>query len=383
MSRLSVLTVTAKPSRCSRSTGWAASEGYAPVCTLDDGATSSGTCSSRTRARQRPQRAVGGHLVGDADAVAEPLGARAVQGRPDRLDPGGLPGVDGAVRAGAGRAARSRRGSGRAGSRPRARRGRSRRRRRRGSARPARRPPPTGRPAAWRTAGCRRRSASRPRRPPGCPARTRRASPRRRPRSAGRRRWPAPAPCAPRRTRRRPRPGRGRTRARPGRWPRAAASPRRCARTSPGSAPGSRSRRPAGTSGRARRRRRRAARGSPASSASSSTVCGRSPPSRWSCSSTFGARRSECGVERGSGTTATLAVARGPRQRKVRTHTQQAEHAPDAEHQRDPAELPAAGGLLGGERLGQEHRAQALRHPLDAGTARRSPASRWAPGGRG
>jgi hypothetical protein len=39
--------------------------------------------------------------------------------------------------------------------------------------------------------------------------------------------------------------------------------------------------------------------------------------------------------------------------------------APQAEHQRDGAELPRPGRLAGGERVGEEHRAQALGQPLD------------------
>ena len=54
----------------------------------------------------------------------------------------------------------------------------------------------------------------------------------------------APGRSAPRRRRRRRRPGRARTRGPPGGSRRGAASRRRCARTSPGSAPASRSRRP-------------------------------------------------------------------------------------------------------------------------------------------
>src|SRR3954471_24666322 len=39
--------------------------------------------------------------------------------------------------------------------------------------------------------------------------------------------------------------------------------------------------------------------------------------------------------------------------------------APQAEDQRDPAELPAARRLLSGQRFRQEHRPEPLRHPLE------------------
>ena len=91
---------------------------------------------------------------------------------------------------------------------------------------------------------------------------------------------------------------------------------------------------------RGSRRRRRAARGSRASSASSSTVCGRSPPSRWSCSSTFGraARWSRRSAGRAPGE-----ATRRPRscQRKVSDAEHQPDDAPGGEHQGAPGPAPS------------------------------------------
>src|SRR6266511_696066 len=54
ISRLSVLTVTRKRNRRSRSMGWSAMLAVAPVCTLEVGHISSGTRRSRTKAASRP-----------------------------------------------------------------------------------------------------------------------------------------------------------------------------------------------------------------------------------------------------------------------------------------------------------------------------------------
>ena len=211
--------------------------------------------------RQRAEGAVVGDLVGDPHTVAEPLGVRRRRGRRGcsrcrRPRPRGWSG--GPRRR---RGCRWPTGCGPGGTRPRGRRGRSRRRPGRGTARPARPPRPSGRSGAWRTAAHPPGSECPPRWPPARPRRSRRPSPRRPRRSSAPPRSRAPARTAPRRRRRRPRRGRGRTPARPGGSPRASASPRRCARTSRGTSPASRSRPHPGTSGPGRRRRRRAVRG--------------------------------------------------------------------------------------------------------------------------
>ena len=98
MSRLSVLTVTRKRSRRSRSIGCSSMDGAAPVCTLDVGHISRGTRRSLTYEARRPSAhaAVGadGDVVDDAHAVAEVLGAAPLERLPDARQAEALAGVD-------------------------------------------------------------------------------------------------------------------------------------------------------------------------------------------------------------------------------------------------------------------------------------------------
>ena len=287
MRRLSVLTVTRNRSRRSSSTGCSATEAAIPVWTLLVGHSSSGTRRSRTSwasgpstgavradGRCRPRRARRGRAARRGTPAA-PRGCSAARSPRRRAPCTGCP--PGARR-------RTPRGAGPAGSPPRRRPGRSRRRPPAGSARPA---------PATSSARARRRIAV-----SSVPTRSRRpAQPCRKPSStastaasaSGPARRAAPGRSAPRRARPRRRRGPRRTRGR-----RAPARPRlqhadRVAERL--EVAGQRARR------RDVRNHRPSASGSvvgsacPAASASSTTVAGRSPPSRWSCSSTFGAAR--------------------------------------------------------------------------------------------
>ena len=98
ISRLSVLSVTRKRRRRSRSIGWSSMDAAAPLWTFDDGHISSGTRRSRTNAASRPSShgavVADGDVVDDPDAVAQPLGAAELERLPDRRQPERLAGVD-------------------------------------------------------------------------------------------------------------------------------------------------------------------------------------------------------------------------------------------------------------------------------------------------
>ena len=98
ISRLSVLTVTRKRSRRSRSIGCSSIDATAPVWTFDVGHISSGTRWSRTYVARRPSVTCPSSpmrdVVDDAHAVAQPLGAAPLERLPDGRQAKRLTGVD-------------------------------------------------------------------------------------------------------------------------------------------------------------------------------------------------------------------------------------------------------------------------------------------------